>query len=56
MLKNRLSKEGNETVTNLHGLKMLAEDGKLRFTDVAYIKIIAPGKKARLLGQAHQEQ
>lgn len=35
VLKNRLLKEGNETVTNCNRLKMLAEDGKMRFTDVA---------------------
>ena len=34
-LKQRLKAEGNETVTNLHGLKMLAADGKMRITDVA---------------------
>ncbi|HCY76681.1 MAG TPA: hypothetical protein DHV28_12245 [Ignavibacteriales bacterium] len=34
-LKQRLKEEGNETVTNLHGLKMLAADGKMRLTDVA---------------------
>jgi hypothetical protein len=34
-LKQRLKKEGNETVTNCHGLKMLAADGKMRITDVA---------------------
>ncbi len=34
-LKQRLKKEGNETVTNCHGLKMLAADGKMRLTDVA---------------------
>jgi hypothetical protein len=34
-LKERLKKEGNETVTNCHGLKMEAADGKMRFTDVA---------------------
>ena len=34
-LKQRLKQEGNETVTNLHGLKMLATDGKMRLTDVA---------------------
>ena len=33
-LKERLKKEGNETVTNCHGLKMKAQDGKLRMTDV----------------------
>ena len=34
-LKQRLKEEGNETVTNCHGLKMLAPDGKMRLTDVA---------------------
>ena len=34
-LKERLKKEGNETVTNGHGLKMKAADGKMRMTDVA---------------------
>jgi hypothetical protein len=34
-LKQRLKSEGNETVTNCHGLKMLAPDGKMRMTDVA---------------------
>ena len=34
-LKERLKKEGNETVTNCHQLKMLAKDGKMRLTDVA---------------------
>jgi prophage antirepressor-like protein len=34
-LKQRLKAEGNETVTKCHGLKMVAADGKMRFTDVA---------------------
>ncbi|MBP6237257.1 MAG: Bro-N domain-containing protein [Saprospiraceae bacterium] len=34
-LKQRLKEEGNETVTKCHGLKMLAQDGKMRMTDVA---------------------
>ena len=34
-LKQRLKAEGNETVTNCHGLKMTAPDGKKRLTDVA---------------------
>ena len=33
-LKQRLKEEGNETVTNCHGLKMTAADGKKRMTDV----------------------
>jgi prophage antirepressor-like protein len=35
VLKKRLREEGNETVTNCNGLKMLAPDGKMRMTDVA---------------------
>jgi len=34
-LKQRLRAEGSETVTNCHGLKMTAADGKRRLTDVA---------------------
>ena len=34
-LKQRLKEEGNETVTNCHQLKLRAEDGKMRLTDVA---------------------
>jgi len=34
-LKQRLKAEGNETVTNIHALKMRAIDGKMRMTDVA---------------------
>jgi hypothetical protein len=34
-LKQRLKEEGNETVTNCHGLKMQAPDGKMRISDVA---------------------
>ena len=37
-LKERLKKEGSETVTNCHGLKMLAPDGKTRLTDTADIE------------------
>lgn len=37
-LKERLKKEGNETVTNCHTLKMEAADGKMRITDVADTK------------------
>ncbi len=35
VLKNRLKKEGSETVTKCNQLKMVAEDGKLRLTDAA---------------------
>ncbi len=37
-LKQRLTEEGNETVTNCHRLKMPAADGKMRLTDVASTK------------------
>ena len=53
-LKQRLTAEGNETVTNCHGLKLLALDGKMRLTDVAdteqILRLIqsVPSKKAPL--------
>lgn len=34
-LKERLKKEGSQTVTNCHRLKLLAKDGKMRITDTA---------------------
>jgi len=34
-LKERLKKDGNQTVTDCHALKMTAADGKQRLTDVA---------------------
>ena len=37
-LKQRLREEGNETVTNCHGLKLKAQDGKYRLTDVVNIE------------------
>ncbi len=52
VLKHRLLKEGNETVTNCNRLKMLAADGKMRITDVAdteqLLRLIQsiPSKKA----------
>lgn len=54
-LKERLKKEGNETVTNCHGFKMRAIDGKMRMTDVAdteqLLRLIQsiPSKKAEPL-------
>jgi len=51
-LKQRLKEEGNETVTNCHGLKLIAPDGKMRLTDVAdteqILRLIQsiPSKKA----------
>lgn len=35
VMKKRLLAEGNETVTNCNALKMEAQDGKMRMTDVA---------------------
>jgi len=51
-LKQRLTKEGNETVTKCRQLKLLAKDGKARLTDVANTEQIlrliqsVPSKKA----------
>ena len=50
--KQRLKEEGNETVTNCHQLKLIAQDGKYRLTDVVDLegmfRIIEsiPSKKA----------
>ncbi len=38
VLKHRLKQEGNETVTNCHQLKLKAQDGKYRMTDVVDIE------------------
>ena len=52
VLKNRIKEEGNELVTNCNQLKMKAQDGKMRLTDVAnteqLLRIIQsiPSKKA----------
>jgi DNA-damage-inducible protein D len=40
VMKNRLVKEGNETVTNCNQLKLIAEDGKQRLTDVGTVEQI----------------
>ncbi|MDX2083228.1 MAG: hypothetical protein SFV53_04505 [Rickettsiales bacterium] len=39
-LKHRLVKEGSEVVTNCNQLKMIAEDGKMRITDVADLETV----------------
>ena len=39
-LKNRLKQEGSQTVTNCDQLKMIAQDGKMRLTDVADVETI----------------
>jgi len=52
VMKKRLLDEGNKTVTECNGLKMLAKDGKMRMTDVAdteqLLRLIQsiPSKKA----------
>lgn len=66
VLKNRLIKEGNETVTNCNQLKLPAVDGKMRLTDVADLEGILrivqsiPSKKAepmkRWLAQVGSER
>ncbi|GIK60211.1 MAG: hypothetical protein HND39_10925 [Ignavibacteriota bacterium] len=51
-LSERLKSEGSEVVTNCHRLKMTAQDGKMRETDVADVETIlrivqsVPSKKA----------
>jgi hypothetical protein len=40
VLKNRLKKEGSEVVTNCNRLKLEAEDGKMRLTDVADVETL----------------
>ena len=35
-----MKNEGSEVVTNCHQLKMLAQDEKMRLTDVAYVETI----------------
>ena len=40
VLKHRLRKEGNETVTNCNRLKLRAADGKMRLTDVAWLCVL----------------
>ena len=56
-LKERLKKEGNESVTNCHQLKLPAADGKKYLTDVADLQGIfrliqsVPSKKAEPVKQ-----
>ena len=57
VLKGRLKKEGNETVTNCYQLKLPAADGKNRLTDMADLEQIfrliqsVPSKKAEPVKQ-----
>jgi len=52
VLKQRLTEDGNETVTNCERLKLRSSDGKMRETDVADTELILrlvqyiPGKRA----------
>ena len=61
VLKGRLKKEGNETVTNCYQLKMKAEDGKMRLTDAADFEQLfrliqsIPSPKAELQTIYHQQ-
>lgn len=56
-LKNRLKMEGYEPITNCDRLKLVAEDGKMRETDVANVETIlrliqsVPSKKAEPIKQ-----
>lgn len=36
--KRKLKQEGNETMTNCHQLKLKAQDGKYRLTDVVDVE------------------
>ena len=47
VLKNRIKEEGNELVTNCNQLKMKAQDGKMRFTDVANTEQLLRSKSNR---------
>ena len=47
VLKMRLKKEGNETVTNCYQLKLLAADGKMRLTDVVTTQELLPSRRQR---------
>jgi len=51
VLKNRLNKEGSESVTKCNRLKMVAEDGKMRITDVADPETILRNACANVLCQ-----
>ena len=61
VLKNRLNKEGSETVANCNQLKMEVEDGKFRLTDVASAETLlrliqsVPSPKAELIFTALAE-
>ena len=52
VLKHRLSQEGSEVVTNCNQLKMIAEDKKMRLTDVADTQTVFRLIQSKI-GRAH---
>ena len=54
VLKNRLTAEGNETVTKCNQFKMRAADGKMRKTDVADIAALGTHQTAVGVGVVKQ--
>ena len=56
-LAQRLRNEGSEqTVTNCHQLKMEAQDGKMRQTDVADIRTMFRDRKSTRLNSSHSDR
>ena len=49
VLKNRLKKEGSESVTKCNRLKMMAADGKQRLTDAVVAGLSAAVRQIRVL-------
>lgn len=62
VLKGRLAKEGSELVTNCYQLKMMADDGKQRPTDVASAETLlrlvqsVPSPKAEPIARDYLKQ
>lgn len=55
-LKERLAKEGSQSVTNCHQLKMKADDGKMRLTDAADPEtLLPPGRRNGIAGEKDDE-
>src|SRR3990167_5975138 len=53
VLKNRLRNEGSQLVTNCNQLKLTAEDGKQRLTDVATAETL--DRKSTRLNSSHSQ-
>ncbi|MGYP000940907300 len=49
-LKQRLKKEGNETVTNCHGLKMLAKVARKELEAKTGKKVVSPVSAKKMIG------